>query len=101
MSALPSVVEPVTITGPLSIRPLSDDVKLPSLTTWYLPLLHLCSDHLDPRTNPFHIIKGYLSLDRYVGVSPLLTIHLVDRPTNDAVITDRRVMGGLDTEFHR
>jgi hypothetical protein len=100
MTALPPVVEPVTITGPLSIRPLSDDVKLPSLTGLHLPLFHFCSDHLDTRTNPFHIIKGYLPLDRYVGMVPLLTIHFVDRPTNDAVITDRRVMGGLDTEFH-
>ena len=100
MTALPPVVEPVTITGPLSVRPLSDDVKLPSLTTWYLPLLYFCSDHLDPRTNPLNIIQGNPTLNSYVGVVPLLTIHLVDSPTDDAVITDSRVMGGLDTEFH-
>ena len=96
-------MKPIAVAGSFSVWSLSYRIELSCLTGLYLPLLHL-RDHLDAGTNPLNVIQRNLPLDCYVGVVPLLTIHLVDSPTDDAVILgatkDGRIVGGLDTEFH-
>jgi hypothetical protein len=100
MTALPPVMEPIAITRSFAAGRLPDGVELASLTTWYLPLLYLCGDHLNPRTNPLNIIKGYLPLNRYILMIPLLPIHFPNRTRNDAVIADCWVQTGFDTKLH-